>query len=421
MRNSRLIISMLTRMLFGGLLLCAHSLYAAPQALNDTVMQQVTAGGDEADGGGTIIGNSSQSISDQTVDLDLNDQAQQAARVLNLVNSVGSAVANTVNIWDGREVVLTTGDVATIPTLEVNQVNQVTQEQLSTATLSGYSRPDAERFEMSRNSASNSSTSRQLNVSNTTNIFEEQYYSLTETTANINTLTKFNIGEHFYFEGNLGQGIASAGHAEVHFDGGSSDIAMVLGGGISVDGGIGIGSDDLLLTAFDPDINLGSTEASAGVDISASIGLTAHIELPKLDIVIDGAGCGVVMGSCNASSTVTEYTETYTDNSTLEVFENHQSGESSFSEENTLIVRSSFKIEQAEAEYIVVDDSKLELESDITLELSDSAQKELEGMNVVNAISSNVANTTNISRASQFQSNRSTLILNQMNIVRHGH
>ena len=324
MNNSLHIILMSSRLLLTGLLLCVHSVYAAPLALEDVVMQQVTAGGDEA-GGGAIIGNSSQSISDQTVDLDLNGQAQQAAKALNMVNSVGAAVANTVNVWDGREVVLSIDGAASRPTLEVNQVNQVIQEQLSTATLTGYSRPDAERFEMSRNSASDSATSRQLNIDNTTDILDEQHYSLTATTANVNTLTKFNIGEHFYFEGNLGQGIASAGHAEVHFDGGSSDIAMVLGGGISVDGGIGVGPTDLLLTAFNPDINLGSTEASAGVDISASIGITAHIELPELNIVMDGAGCGVVMGSCNASSTVTEYTERYTDSSTLEVFENYQS------------------------------------------------------------------------------------------------
>ncbi|MCK4710541.1 MAG: hypothetical protein KAU21_18140, partial [Gammaproteobacteria bacterium] len=61
------------------------------------------------------------------------------------------------------------------------------------------------------------------------------------------------------------------------------------------------------------------------------------------------------------------------------------------------------------------------LYSDITLELSESAQKETEGMNIVNAIGSNVANSTNISRALQFNSIGTRLILNQFNVVHHGH
>ena len=140
-----------------------------------------------------------------------------------------------------------------------------------------------------------------------------------------------------------------------------------------------------------------------------------------MEIELSGAGCGVVMGSCDASSLHTEFTQTRTDNSTLDVVENHQAGDSDFSTEQISIFRSSFTLGSAQAEYIVVDDSSLTLNSEVVLEFTDSAQKEVEGMNIVNAIGSNVANATNIFRAAHFKSLRSTLVLNQFNTVQHGH
>ncbi len=115
------------------------------------------------------------------------------------------------------------------------------------------------------------------------------------------------------------------------------------------------------------------------------------------------------------------HSETKTDNSTLDIIENHQSGQSSFSEVATKISRSPFELESAKAEYIVIDASSLELDSEVWLELSDSAQKDIKGMNIVNAIGSNVANGTNISRTARFEGYRSKLILNQFNTVHHGH
>jgi hypothetical protein len=166
---------------------------------------------------------------------------------------------------------------------------------------------------------------------------------------------------------------------------------------------------------------MGDTGAEAGIEIEGDISLLVELTLPKMRIEINGAGCGVVMGSCDASSIVNEVTQTRTDNSILDIVENYQIGQSTFSEEHISIYRSSFELESATAEYIIVDDSSLELNSDLTLALSDSAQKEAEGLNIVNAIASNVANATNVSRASQFNTRRSTLVLNQFNIVHHGH
>lgn len=402
-------------LLFSGFLFITQSAYSAPVALEDSAMDQVTAGNTKQSGG-IVVGKSSESIINSTTGLTLSAEAQQAAKGLNLVNSTDSAVANTVNIWAGSIVSIKVEDGDVKPVLEVNQINQVTQEQNRTATLTGYLRPESEQTEIFNRSGSESYLSKIVNSNNTTNLLEESRLSFTTSSTNVNTRTKFNIGDKLYFEGNLGQGVAVAGHADIDFDGGSADIALVVGGGISA----GADSADVTGTINVADLDFGDTGAAAGISAEVKISLLTNITFPTMNIVIEGAGCGVVMGSCNATSMIEEFTNTKTDNSTQDIVENHQSGQSVFSEQHTEIYRSAFELKSASAEYIVVDDSSLILTSDVSLELSDSSQKEIEGMNIVNAIGSNVANSTNVSRASEFKSRRSTLVLNQFNIVHHG-
>ncbi len=401
-------------LLLGTLLLATQPARADPVVLEDSAMDRVTAGNIE-EGRGVVIGNSSESITNSTTGLYLSDEAQKGSNGLNLVNSAESAVANTVNIWAGNVVTISVEDDNIEPGLEVNQINRITQIQIQSATLSGYSRPEAEQTDIDIRSASENISSKIVNSNNTTDIFEQESISSTISTANVNTHTRFNIGENFYFEGHLGQGIAAAGHTEIEFDGGSADIALMLGGGITIE------ADTADATGNIDFLGMGDTGAAAGIEIEGDISLLVELTLPKMRIEINGAGCGVVMGSCDASSIVNEVKQTRTDNSTLDIVENYQIGQSTFSEEHISIYRSSFELESATAEYIIVDDSSLELNSDLTLALSDSAQKEAEGLNIVNAIASNVANATNVSRASQFNTRRSTLVLNQFNIVHHGH
>lgn len=402
-------------LLFGGLISCVQVANSAPIILIDSDMAQVTAG-NYNDGGGVIIANKSESIVKNKTGLDISGEVQQSANGLNLVNSTDSAVANTINIWDGKVVTITVENDDLKPALEINQVNQITQKKNRTATITGYSRPEAEFTKIIKRSGSESYLNKVVDSHSTTNLYEEIKHSNTLSSTSVTTLTKFNLGDKFSFEGNLGQGVAVAGHADITLDGGSVDLALSAGAGISVSAGIGQGPDDLKVLG----INFGETEASAGIGISANIALITRVDLPKVNIVIDGAGCGVVMGSCSASSNIKEFTAIRTDNSTLDIVENHQAGQSIFSEEHIQSYRSSFGIESAKAEYIIVDDSSLELDSVVSLELSDTVQKDVEGMNIVNVIGSNVANSTNISRASQFKSHRSTLVLNQFNTVIHG-
>lgn len=394
-KKSQTTLSSAAVLLLSGLLLCARPAIAAPVALTDRAMDRVTAG-EAAEGGGVVVGNSSEAVVNRTTGLDLSGKAQQGAKGLNIVNSTESAVANVVNVWDGGGITAATGSGDETTGLKINQLNNITQEQVRSATLSGYLRSEAEHAETLSRSANLAYASTVVDHHSVTNRLEETRILHTVSDAAINTLLKFDINGKINFSGHLGTGIAAAGHTEINYEGGSADIAAVLDGDISAAG-------------------------DGSLDADGKLVLVTRVELPSMNLVIDGVGCGVALGSCSANSETFEQISTKKDNSTLDVFETHLSGQSSFSEAQTTSYRSPFELKNAKAEYIVLDDSSLELDSEVALELSDSAQKDIKGMNIVNAIGSNVANSTNVSRTTRFEGSKATLVLNQFNTVRHGH
>lgn len=393
-------------------ILCGIAI-SEPVVLYDSQMDKITAGSEY---GGVIIGDHSESIINTHSGILITDNVQQVTKGINLVNSNSSSVANTINIWDGKVIAFSEDDDQNHRALEVNQLNNIHQKQNHNALLTGYSRPGEEFTDIHKHSTSNAYFNETANIYNTTYQYQEFNHLLSQSTASVNTTTKFSLGDKIHFEGNLGQGVAVAGHADIMIDGGSVELAMAAGAGISVSAGIGQGDSDLEIGA----INLGESSASAGVGISANIALIAKVDLPKVNIIIDGAGCGVVMGSCNAASDVIKTSVIHSNNSQLDIMEYHQAANNSFSDEHIQIRRSAFFVEQAKGEYIVIDDSKLNLDSDLGLDLSGNVQKDAEGMNIVNAVGSNVANSSNISRASHFETQRSSLVLNQFNTIIHG-
>lgn len=404
--------SLTATLLCCGLLLCCGAAHAAPVTLDDREMDRVLAG-TAPDSGGVVVGNSSTAIFRQAGGLSLNNEAQRGAKGLNLVNSNQSAVANTLNLWDGSGIAAARGGMDGAPELEINQGNQITQTRSGSGSLAGYSRPEADRSESLHRSGQESAASRIVNILDTTDLSSRETRSVIEAVTSVNTDLKFGFGDLLSFEGKLGQGVAAAGHIELQLDGGSADIAMTVGGGIHPSGQI---------KPPDPlGIGLGDTGASFGIDLEADLSLVTRFVLPKLDVVFDGTGCAVAMGSCSANSTSTRVTKEATDTSVLEIREKHESGQSAFREEKTSSYRSPFALGSARGDYIVVDNSTLELDSDLSLELSDEAQKELKGMDVVNAIGSNVANATNIARTPRQIGGGAKLVLNQFNIVNHGH
>ncbi len=393
-KNQKLLLS-IPILLLSSLLLQVQAVYSTPIVLEDRVMDQVTAGNTN-EGGGVVVGQSSEAIANSISELNLNGEAQQNTTGLNIVNSAASAVANVVNIWDGSGVTATKENSDTNSEVKINQLNNITQEQLRTAMIFGYLRSEADHTETLNRSGNVSYASNIIDYHGVTNILEKTHESTTFSNAGVNTHFNFKLGDKIDFSGHLGLGAAVAGYSDITFEGGSADIAVALDGKISSAG------DGKPLTA------------------DGGLVLVTQVKLPDMRLIINGVGCGVAIGSCNANSVFFETTNTKTDNSTLDIIENHQSGQSSYSEVQTNIYRSPFELKNARAEYIVIDDSTLDLNSDVTLELSDSAQKDAKGMNIVNAIGSNVANGTNITRTKSFEGSRSKLVLNQFNTVHHG-
>jgi hypothetical protein len=383
-------------LLLSSLLLHVQLGHSKPVALDDRTMDTVMAGSATA-GGGVVVGQSSKAAANRTTGLDLSGEAQQGANGFNIVNSTESAVANVVNIWDGSGVIATEEESGTNSEVKINQVNHITQEQVHSATVSGYVRSEADHAETLHRSGSGSYSSKVVDHHSVTNIFDKTHTLITESNGKVNTLLKFDINDEIKFSGHLGAGMVAAGHSEIDFIGGSTDIAVALGNGEI------------------------TTADNGSLDAAGKLVMVTRVELPSMKIDIDGVGCGVAMGSCNANSFSLEITKIKKDNSTLDIVENHQFGQGSFSEVQTSAYRSPFELKSARAEYIVIDDSTLELNSDVTLELSNSAQKDIKGMNIVNAIGSNVANSTNVARTTRFEARKATLVLNQFNTVNHGH
>jgi hypothetical protein len=392
-----------------GLTFISGTVLSAPVLLQDETMQQVTAGENE-NAGGVIVGNSSDSQIDRNSAIQLTGDSQSGSQSLNLVNSSDSAVANTLNVWQGEVISFSPTDNAASSELEGNQGNQVHQQQLQSATLSGYVRSATDTTEIVRHNESQSFASDLVLINQVTDRFEEVRVSESSSDSMVDTSFNIDLGDQLYLSGHLGQGVASSGSVKALYDGGEAEFIMNVGGGISASASSSIKNEVL-----------GST-ASVGFDasIDLSLSLITTIELPRMEIELNGAGCGVILGSCSASGSNNELVMTSSDHSNLDVYENHQSGAFEFSNESISITRSPFELESARASYIVIDDASLTLESDETLALSESAQKDVKVMNLINAVSSDIANAVNVSRASQFENAKSRLILNQFNTVRHG-
>jgi hypothetical protein len=140
--------------------------------------------------------------------------------------------------------------------------------------------------------------------------------------------------------------------------------------------------------------------------------------LPELTLEVNGSGCAVAMGSCDAEGTADLSTSEILDQSVMDTEVSSSVGNSEFTESVTETYRSPFEVTNAQAEYIVVDDSSLTVDTSFTLSLSGSAQSSVQAMNVVNAAGSAVADGINIARTSGLGS-EGAMSLQQTNVISH--
>lgn len=375
---------------------------AGPVPLTDSALDRVTAGtaSETLQGsGGAIVGNDSEAILVLTGTLDLAGDAQSGARGLNVVNSSESTVANGVNVWDGQ---LPDGATAGANgEFSVSQENAVYQEQRRVSLLPSYERSGANRSstwdeDSTESSATTSlvkNEARDIEATNTTRALTSKGEVDTESTV---------LGQEI----KGGKGIAGAGDLQVDFDGGT--FTYELNGSINVDGN----TTETTTTA-------GTTEtqdATGGVILTGSVLLT--LELPELLVEFNGAGCAVMMGSCKGEGTLNETSTTSSDGTVISSTDTSHESEESFVGGGTKEVRAPFTLEDAQAEYIVVDDSTLDVESNYGISLAGSAQADLRALNAVNAAGSAVANAVNISRTPSLSAT-ATMGLVQSNLIRH--
>ena len=404
-------------------LLTLPYVYAEPVTLDDFTLNQVTAGTDSSTpggSGGAIIGNSSEATINQTGGVDLSGEAQSGAEALNLVNTAESTVANVVNIWD-----IDSADTSIDGSeLMVDQSNIITQEQRRSASMPNYSRPEANTFvQVDRTGVESHDDN--INRNNTVIDIHElsseaqnASWSSVDTTiagggttnADPNAPNPLPASPAGSVDTNVGKGLAIAGQLDASIDGGEAHIGLAVGGSV-------IAHPDLITptTSGEPSDSFG------GIDVgndSSQLTLYGRLILPDLSLTINGSGCGVVMGSCDAGGTADLASSETIDQSIMDTDVSSSVGNSSFTENITETYRSPFELNNAQAEYIVVDDSSLTVSTTFNLALSDSAQSNVRAMNVVNATGSAVADGVNIARTSGL-TNGGAMSLQQTNIIAH--
>ncbi len=405
-------------MVLSCLLLGASMVQAAPMALGDRTLDQVTAGSSEVGGsGGAIIGNSSEATINQTGGVDLSDEVQMGAKGLNLVNSSESTVANGVNIWD----VTSSEAGADNGQMSVEQSNIINQEQRRSASMPNYSRPEANtsvEIELSGSESHDIQLDRNNNVLDVQTLSSDAQNTSTasvDTTikgggqTNATTDSSLPASPEVSVDTNVGKGLAVAGQVDTFIDGGEAQIGLAVGGAV-------IAAPDTITASQEGR----PAESYGGMAIGnddSEFAIYGRLILPEIDIEINGAGCGVAMGSCESGGTANLLTTETKDQSLMDSEVSSSTGNSEYVDNRSEIYRSPFELTDAQAEYIVVDDSSLAVNTTFNLTMSGSAQSNVSGMNVVNATGSAVADGVNVARTSQLAGG--AMALSQTNVISH--
>lgn len=285
--------------------------------------------------------------------------------------------------------------------------------------MPNYSRPEANTFvEVVRTGSEEHNL--QLDRNNDViDLTEATNNSTSTSTASVDTTIKADaaIGGDTLPRGgvdtNTGKGGAGAGTLDLDIDGGEMQLGIAVGGDSG--GGIVTANPDQFFTD-----STGSHEVYGGMDVGnedSDFSLYGRLILPEITIEVTGAGCGVAMGSCDAGGSTTESRTDKVDQSVMDNEVSSSVGNSQFTENLNEQYRSPFELNNAQAEYIVVDDSELTVNTAFNLKLAGSAQSSVRGMNVVNATGSAVADGVNIARTGGLTGG--SLSLSQANVISH--
>jgi hypothetical protein len=363
-------------------------------------LDSITAGTEgltPAPNGGAIVGNGSTAVLQSTGEVVLSDAAQSGATALNLVNSSESTVANGVNIFDGRTDTAASIDGAQF---EISQSNFVVQDQRRLSSLPTYER-GANTDTLTTTSGTSSSDS-------TTSLVDS-----------VIDLERSTWIDEVTTDGSFDRSSAPTLRIEVEGDVEIGDVIDV-DGSYSAEFNMPSASNSLGATfngEFTYGINGGEIEVDTG-----DLGILVTVNLPELDLNFDAMGCFAVNGNCTIDGTRVESTDEISDHSTLYTYDETSTSSETWDNSTHEIVAAPFELHNAQAEYIVIDESQIDVSAAYLVGLSGEAQSALRGLNAVNAAGSAVANGVNIAlqRAGEAEiGGGPTYSLSQVNHINH--
>ncbi|MBX3705719.1 MAG: hypothetical protein KF911_03715 [Pseudomonadales bacterium] len=318
--------------------------------------------------GGVAVANASEARIENDDSLTLDSDAQSGARGVNIVNTTASLVAQGANVWDAQFAGDAMADMA------VDQSNLVMQSQSTrAATLDGYRR-EANELEVS---------------------------GLATTTRNLDTIdlvSEVNVETNHQLLGqsvNLGLGVGVAGRVGIDVDAASIDFGISASSRFETDVGVN-GTINLPRPFGTMHANgqlISTIENEGAVELS--------VDTPPISIDAIGSVCYSKLGTCVATAD---------DNSTYQTDITHD--ESLHRERHGAL-----DLQGVQAEYVVIDDSSLELVNGRTLTLASGAQSNLAAVNAVNAVGSLVSNGVNVARTRADGAASTPASLTQRNVV----
>jgi len=315
---------------------------------------------------------------------------------MNLVNSSESTVANGVNIFDG---VISGDAVFDGTTFNINQKNSIQQDQRRLSSLPHYTRGANSESTFLDSGSSEHSWS----------IVEfDQVVDLEQTIIIDDAMTDGS------YDRSSAPTLKIVADAEIEIPGvidfdGDFDVEFNMPSAANSIGVVFNGEIDVLLDA-------------GQVLVDTELGVSVTVDLPSIDLEFDAMGCVALNGNCSIVGSRTESEETISDHSTLYTLDEAGSDAATFANSGSESLQAPFELRDAQAEYIVIDDSTIEVSATYLVALAGSAQSNLRAMNVVNAAGSAVANGVNISRQSVGNlAGSSTPVYNltQINEIRH--
>ncbi len=373
---------------------------AAPQELSPDQLNSITAGSSNnpPPNGGAIVGNGSTAALVSKGEV-IVDSAQLDVRALNIVNSSESTVANGVNIFSSRAMV--DGEIAIPESVDsgggpfrIEQVNTVAQDQRRLSSLPNYGR-GANTFSDHSESGSSDSSSSNAIFDEVTNIQSSLILDEVSTIGSVSSPDAPTL----HIDATINDPTSSRMDNTVFS--GTVDFNYPAGGGGDKIGGVVNGEFHVALLA-----------GEITIDVDP---LLIELVLPSLTVDVVAMGCLAFNGDCDIDGANTYKIEDITDTSTLFTQDETSSSSETWSKDGSESLRAAFELNDAQAEYIVVDDSSIDIDSSYLVSLSGGAQSGLRAMNAVNSAGSAVANAVNISVASGY----GIQSLSQINTISH--